>query len=32
VTTTVATPTDLLAVARHLLTRTGTGGDLAAGV
>jgi hypothetical protein len=32
VTTTVATSADLLAVARRLLARTGSGGDLAAGV
>jgi hypothetical protein len=32
VTTTEAAPADLLAVARHLVARTGTGGDLAAGV
>jgi hypothetical protein len=31
-TATVATPADLLAAARRLLARTGSGGDLAAGV
>jgi hypothetical protein len=32
VTTTEAAPADLLVVARHLLARTGSGGELAAGV
>jgi hypothetical protein len=32
VTATEAAPADLLAVARHLLARSGSGGDLAAGV
>jgi hypothetical protein len=32
VTTTEAAPADLLAVARHLLARSGSGGDLASGV